>query len=206
VKAHPTATVFRGDQKSGLEVHLPGSASHLVLPFRLSDRPFYLIIASSSESHYAFPVPDINIIRSTGSVLRARAVQQSVVAADAAKTSFLSSISHELRTPMHGVKASLELVRKSADAGQWSEVEEPLRLAESSGRALLNILNDVLDFGRNNLSKTEVTEIDLAQSAKEIAAVCFAHYGEHLSEKSSVRLEYEDRDWTVVISEAKYQR
>lgn len=126
--------------------------------------------------------------------------------ADAAKTSFLSSISHELRTPMHGVKASLELIRKSVDGEEWDEVEGPLSLAESSGRALLNILNDVLDFGKNDWAKAEETQVDLAQSAREIASVCLAHSGENMGEEAEVRFEYEDRDWNVMVNEAKYHR
>lgn len=106
---------------------------------------------------------------------------------------------------MHGVKASLELVRKSVDAGEWDEVEGPLQLAESSGRALLNILNDVLDFGKNVYANAAEAEIDLAQSAREISLVCLAHHGENVGGAKRI-FEYEDRDWSVIISEAKYHR
>lgn len=209
LNSHPSATVFQAANgtTSGLEPHLSSTAkSHLILPFRSHNRPQCVIIASSSRPDYAFPPPDVSVIRSVGSVLRARTVQQTVMSADAAKTSFLSSISHELRTPMHGVKASLELIRMSADAKEWDEMEGPLCLAEASGRALLNILNDVLDFGKDGWDKTEETKIDLKESAREIATICLTDYADQMGNEAVVRLVHENRDWSVKMSEAKYHR
>jgi signal transduction histidine kinase len=203
--AYSSATVFTTDT-SGLEPYLGPTSSHLFLPLRSTERPFFAIVASSSTPHYAFPPVDVNMLRSVGSVLRARAVQHQVLLADAAKTSFLSSISHELRTPMHGVKAALELLRRSKDEDDVAGVEDSLSLAESSGRALLNILNDVLDFGKNGWAEVEEQEVDLALSAEEIGRVCLAYYGEQLGPKGTVRIEYEERNWRVKISEARYHR
>ena len=107
---------------------------------------------------------------------------------------------------MHGVKASLELIRRLADAQDWEEIEGPLSLAESSGRGLLNILNDLLDFGKANWDQGDLEVVDLVKLAEETASVCLAHYGETMGGKGTIRLEYEDRDWRVDISAAKYQR
>jgi hypothetical protein len=91
------ATVFGQISPSGLEPYLPvGTLSHLVVPLFTVDKPVFLILASSTRSQYTFPAADISIVRSIGSILRAKAIQNRVLEADAAKTAFLSSISHEL--------------------------------------------------------------------------------------------------------------
>lgn len=65
--------------------------------------------------------------------------------ANRAKTQFLAAMSHEIRTPMSGVLGMIELMRHGRlDAEQREQVDT----AFHSAHALLDILNDVLDFSR----------------------------------------------------------
>lgn len=62
-----------------------------------------------------------------------------------AKAQFLAAMSHEIRTPMNGVIATAELLsatRLSADQTTYVET------IVDSGRALLTIINDILDLSR----------------------------------------------------------
>ncbi|MCG9745504.1 ATP-binding protein [Shewanella sp. Isolate8] len=69
------------------------------------------------------------------------------------KSTFISNISHEMRTPLNGIVGTLNLVRKES----LSERQERyLEMAEVSVNALSALINDVLD-----LSKIEAGKLDL---------------------------------------------
>lgn len=65
--------------------------------------------------------------------------------ASEAKSAFLANMCHEIRTPMHGMLASLELLGRdqlAARQHQWQQT------ALSSGKRLLALLNDILDLSK----------------------------------------------------------
>ena len=63
------------------------------------------------------------------------------------KTDFISSISHELRSPLHGVLASVEFLQET----ELSEIQaDMVGNIYSSGRVLLDTINHVLDFSKVN--------------------------------------------------------
>ncbi len=71
--------------------------------------------------------------------------KQVAEAASLAKSEFLANISHELRTPMNAVLGMLELAlgEQLSDA-----MRDYLETARESGKTLLFLLNDLLDFSR----------------------------------------------------------
>lgn len=90
-------------------------------------------------------------------------VAELVVTRDAAeeanrtKSRFLANISHELRTPMVGVLSSTELLLNSGlDSEQLSLVET----LNSSGEALLEILNDLLDLSKIEAGKLTLENVE----------------------------------------------
>ena len=63
------------------------------------------------------------------------------------KTDFISSISHELRSPLHGVLASVEFLQETS----MSEVQaDMVSNINASGRVLLDTINHILDFSKVN--------------------------------------------------------
>ncbi|MET0290482.1 MAG: PAS domain S-box protein [Pseudoxanthomonas sp.] len=94
---------------------------------------------------------------------REEELRQAINAAEAAnrsKSDFLANMSHEIRTPMNAILGMLYLL----DRGELSPpVREMTRKIDISARALLSIINDVLDF-----SKIESGRIDLENTAFDL--------------------------------------
>ncbi|MEG2005132.1 MAG: ATP-binding protein, partial [Bilophila sp.] len=76
-------------------------------------------------------------------------------AATIAKSQFLANISHEVRTPLHGIMAFAEL----ALLKEKTPPHRYLRAIMQSSRALLEIINDLLD-----VSKIEAGHLELEQA------------------------------------------
>ncbi|MCM1102596.1 MAG: ATP-binding protein [Clostridium sp.] len=64
--------------------------------------------------------------------------------ANRAKSIFLSTMSHNIRTPMNGIMGMIEIARRNMQNGQ--ELENCLNKIEDSSRYLLGLISDVLDI------------------------------------------------------------
>jgi len=78
-------------------------------------------------------------------------------AANRAKTSFLATISHELRTPMNGVLGMTELLLLS-DLGD--PYRENVQLIKDSSMSLLSVLNQIIDYSKLEASTLKLREMD----------------------------------------------
>jgi len=67
-------------------------------------------------------------------------------AANRAKSIFLANMSHELRTPMNAVLGFSQLMQR--DKGLSPAQRETLNIINSSGKHLLELINDVLDMAK----------------------------------------------------------
>lgn len=74
--------------------------------------------------------------------------------ANRAKSSFLSNMSHDLRTPMNAIIGMARIAKE--DSGNRAHVEDCLKKIHVSSEMLLGIINDVLD-----MSKIEAQKIEL---------------------------------------------
>ncbi len=65
--------------------------------------------------------------------------------ANSAKSQFLANVSHEIRTPLHGLIGMVSMLLKST---MTEEIRKPLDKVLYSSKALLFILNDILEFSK----------------------------------------------------------
>ncbi len=95
-----------------------------------------------------------------------RAAEQAL-AASRAKSDFLASMSHEIRTPLNGILGMLSLLKQTR---LTLEQQEYADVADSSGNALLGLLNDILDISKIEAGKLELEHIDfdLRHSIEEL--------------------------------------
>jgi signal transduction histidine kinase len=80
----------------------------------------------------------------------------------AVKSQFLATMSHEMRTPLHGMLGTLRLLR-GAPAG--ADPGPQLDLVERAGEHLLGLINDVLDFSRLEAGRLEIQSVPFDMTA-----------------------------------------
>ncbi|MGD8808370.1 MAG: ATP-binding protein [Gammaproteobacteria bacterium] len=103
-------------------------------------------------------------------VLASTSAREAAESAAQIKSDFLSTMSHEIRTPMSGVLGMAELLART-------DLTEKQKLyvstIESSGEALTNIINDVLDLAKINAGKMTVRNhpFNLAMLVEDIATL-----------------------------------
>jgi signal transduction histidine kinase/ActR/RegA family two-component response regulator len=90
-------------------------------------------------------------------------------AANRAKSQFLAAMSHEIRTPLNGVLGMSQLLAKSP---LTEEQRRHVRTIRSSGKALLVLINDILDLSKIEAGRLElvVADFDLRRLIDEVVA------------------------------------
>lgn len=78
--------------------------------------------------------------------------------ANAAKTVFLSNMSHDIRTPMNAIIGFSELAEKNID--DPVKAKDYLEKIKTSSKHLLSLINDVLDMSRIESGRMHINEED----------------------------------------------
>ena len=110
-----------------------------------------------------------------------------------AKSTFLSNMSHDIRTPMNAITGYTALALKENDVPE--HIREYLEKIDTSGKHLLSLINDILDMSRIESGKMELdtAPADLYQLFDEIG---------HIFE---LQMQSKQLDFTVDYSQTKHR-
>ncbi|MBN1186007.1 MAG: response regulator [Bacteroidales bacterium] len=83
---------------------------------------------------------------------------------DRMKSAFLANMSHDIRTPIHGILGLIELLKNETISQEESKMYYDI--IHSSGETLLNLINDIID-----ISKIEVGELQINKTSFNIKEI-----------------------------------
>eukprot|EP00742_Colponemidia_sp_Colp-10_P011576 GILJ01012886.1.p1 GENE.GILJ01012886.1~~GILJ01012886.1.p1 ORF type:complete len:1054 (+),score=128.72 GILJ01012886.1:340-3501(+) len=108
--------------------------------------------------------------------------------AEKTKSILIATVSHEFRTPLNGILGMLQLL---ADFDMTAEARKFLKIAFTSGKLLLNLINDMLDMSKIEAGKFELTiqRFNIRFSIEEITEIFSFQAAE---KKVSLELQMDD--------------
>jgi signal transduction histidine kinase len=98
--------------------------------------------------------------------LKSTAEKEAAEAANQAKSTFLSYMSHDLRTPLSAILGYSELLQEQAASRGYTALVPTLEKVIATGRQLLGLINNLLDF-----SKIEAGKMNLYLEHFELPAL-----------------------------------
>lgn len=124
---------------------IPGSSTNTAL------------VISTTDITRIYDDIDVRFVEGCAMILRSVGQERSLQEALKTRERFMRGITHQLRTPIHGILGSVDLLvdeiaRTSANGMSNgpanSRVPENLRMIQSSGRELMSTVNNVIKFNR----------------------------------------------------------
>ena len=131
-------------------------------------------------------------------------MQEALYAADRAneeKSTFLSTMSHDLRTPLNGVLSFADFALKEKDP---EKKQEYLQKISYSGRLLYNLVNDTLELSRIESGKM-VVEPELV-SSMEVSGIVIESLRPSAEEKGITLTAGPFSDRYLYVDKLKYQK
>ena len=88
----------------------------------------------------------VSIVLLIWALVRARTERKKADAANAAKTAFLTRMSHDIRTPLNGILGLIEI--EELKEGDIQVARESRAKARVAANHLLSLINDILEMGK----------------------------------------------------------
>jgi signal transduction histidine kinase/CheY-like chemotaxis protein len=127
---------------------------------------FATCLAWVSDTGKTLDTGDINSLSAFGNSLMAEILRLEALTNTRSKSDFVSTISHELRSPLHGILATVELMQEST---RDSQLLSMLDMIESCSSTLLDTFNHLLEFSRINSRASDLKDAGTDQIKHHIS-------------------------------------
>ncbi|KAF5096671.1 hypothetical protein D0Z03_001575 [Geotrichum reessii] len=171
----------------------PESERRLVIPARVQVREYKYFTDELVSLQYSFnSMADElekqythleDIVKERTKELEAARIQAE--SANEAKSAFIANITHELRTPLNGI---LGMTAVSLTEEDPEKIKRSLKVISKSGMLLLNLLNDLLTFSKNQIGNIVIEEKEFV--IDELITQLELTYGSQARDKKII-FEYE---------------
>ncbi|TGO55581.1 hypothetical protein BCON_0090g00250 [Botryotinia convoluta] len=160
----------------------PGARYVMILPLWDSHNEHWFastMLWTSDPTRVLSLDDDLNYVAAFGNSIMAEVSRLEIVASDQTKTALISSISHELRSPLQGIQGSIELLQDTKISKYQRSALETIGHCSTT---LLDTLTNVLDYAKiNNFTTAQKTEQRVVRNSskirKAIPAEKFQIYG-----------------------------
>ncbi|MCR4792929.1 MAG: response regulator [Lachnospiraceae bacterium] len=132
-----------------------------IITYMHDDRKFFFRVTIKELGDAGAHIGTLFILHdNTNTITRIKAMakaNEELEKASRMKSDFLANMSHEIRTPMNAVIGMAEIAMHEKDP---SKQLDSLLQIQKSGKNLLNIINDILDYSKIESGKMEIIEED----------------------------------------------
>ncbi len=132
-------------------------------------------------------------------------VAQALVVASRHKTEFLANMSHELRTPLNAIIGFSEVLLNKAFGPLNPKQTEYVSDVITSGRHLLDLINDILDLAKVEAGRMELRAVPV-DAAAAIARIADEHRADARQREVEVELVVDSAVGVIDLDEAKLSR
>lgn len=193
-RSSPTSAASEQLSELDYDVHrlsslLPKARSLVLLPLYVFDhtngRPYAAALLWTCEPRRLFrESEELAYLSAFGNSVMAEVARCDAARRDCAKADFISGVSHELRSPLHGILGCVELMLNDEDVrqhpgdgadganGAMSPFHREMAgTIETCGRTLLDTINHVLDFAKiNNITQnaTRSSQLGITGSKSDL--------------------------------------
>ncbi|MGE5788854.1 MAG: response regulator, partial [Myxococcales bacterium] len=155
----------------------PISGDLLAFPLMFGDEALgYVILDAPSDSERAWLLEGLSGHLSSA-IYEIRRTEQLRVAreqaeeANSAKTTFVATMSHEVRTPLNAILGNLDLCLRTE---LTKEQRKQLLRVQTSSRALRSIIDDILDYSRIEANRVDLESVpfELESVLEQVISTC----------------------------------